>query len=97
MLHVSWKYALNGRNLRCTLLPPAIVASSLMCGMITTAGAGAPSQAGEGVCTQLLISTDKDTYLLDPYYWVYEASSYNWSVHIPETCGPLTATRELLT
>ncbi len=34
---------------------------------------GAP--AGVGVCTQLRISTDKATYLLDPYYWVYNASS----------------------
>ena len=34
---------------------------------------GAP--VGVGTCTRLLITTDKATYLLDPYYWVYEASS----------------------
>ena len=33
---------------------------------------------GVGVCTQLKISTDKATYLLDPYYWVYEAPSDLW-------------------
>ncbi len=34
--------------------------------------------AGIGVCTQLLISTEKATYLLDPYYWVYEAPDSLW-------------------
>jgi len=34
---------------------------------------GAP--VGVGTCARLLITTDKATYLLDPYYWVYEASS----------------------
>ncbi|KAF5410710.1 MAG: hypothetical protein C5S47_05915 [Candidatus Methanogasteraceae archaeon] len=36
------------------------------------------AQTGVGTCTRLLITTDKATYLLDPYYWVYEASSYGW-------------------
>ena len=72
------KCILNSRNLRCTLLLSATVATSLMCGMIATAGADASSQAGEGACTQLLISTEKGTYLLDPYYWVYEAPSDLW-------------------
>ena len=88
MLHVSRKYALNGRNLRCTLLLPAIVLTSLMSGMVIIAGAGAPPHAGEGVCAQLLISTDKDTYLLDPYYWVYEASLYDWGGASPGDLWP---------
>ena len=31
------------------------------------------ASTGVGTCTRLLITTDKATYLLDPYYWVYEA------------------------
>ncbi|MCD6207322.1 MAG: right-handed parallel beta-helix repeat-containing protein, partial [Methanosarcinales archaeon] len=37
---------------------------------------GAP--AGVGTCTQLKITTDKATYLLDPYYWVYETPDSLW-------------------
>ncbi|RZN35634.1 MAG: hypothetical protein EF813_08465 [Methanosarcinales archaeon] len=47
---------------------------------------GAP--ASVGTCTQLLITTDKATYLLDPYYWVYEASSYGWGEVSPGDLWP---------
>ncbi|MEA3282379.1 MAG: hypothetical protein U9Q68_07445 [Euryarchaeota archaeon] len=89
MLHVSRKYALNGRNLQCMLLLPVMKVTSLMCDMIITAGAGTSSQTGEGACTQLLISTDKDIYLLDPHYWVYGASLYDWGGVSPgDLCLP---------
>ena len=47
---------------------------------------GAP--ASVGTCTRLLITTDKATYLLDPYYWVYEASLYGWGDISPGDLWP---------